>query len=149
MCQLQRIHLQIVDVYSRYVMPKPLKTKSSREVAKALEHVLLVNLAPDIIQCDNGQEFKGNSVKLLLNKYNIKMINSRPYHPQSQGKCERSNSVIKGKILFASHSNRGFNWVKGLQDIAYAINTSTKRVLGGLTPFEAYYGRSHLFNKER
>ncbi|KAH3783153.1 hypothetical protein DPMN_161081 [Dreissena polymorpha] len=141
--------LQVVDVYSRYVMPKPLKTKSSREVAKALEDVLMVNLAPDIIQCDNGLEFKGPSMKLLLNKYNIKMINSRPYHPQSQGKCERSNSVIKAKILFATKSKRGFNWVEGLQDLAYAINTSFKRVLGGLTPFEAYYGRSHVFTKER
>ena len=87
--------LQLVDVYSRYVMPKPLKTKSSREVAKALEEVLMVNLAPDIIQCDSGQEFKGSGVKLLLKKYNIKMINSSPYHPKSQGKCERSNRVIK------------------------------------------------------
>ncbi|KAL3892385.1 hypothetical protein ACJMK2_004595 [Sinanodonta woodiana] len=81
--------LQIVYSYSRFVMPKPLKSKLSREVAKALEDVLMVNLAPDIIQCDNGQEFKGKSVKLLLKKYNIKMINSSPYDPQSQGKCER------------------------------------------------------------
>lgn len=141
--------LQIVDVFSRYIMPKPLKTKTASEVAKALEDVLMNNLAPDIIQCDNGLEFKGNPVKRFLNKYKIKMINSRPYHPQSQGKCERSNQVIKKKILFATQRKRGFNWVNGLQDIAYSINTSVKRVLGGLTPFEAYYGRSHLFTNER
>lgn len=41
--------LQIVNVYSRYIMPKPLQTKSAREVAKVLEEVLKDNLAPDII----------------------------------------------------------------------------------------------------
>lgn len=29
--------LQIVDVYTRYIMPKPLQTKCAREVAKVLE----------------------------------------------------------------------------------------------------------------
>lgn len=107
------------------------------------------NLAPDIIQCDNGLEFKGNPVKRILEKYKIKMINSRPYHPQSQGKCEISNQVIKKKILFASRRKRGFSWVTGLQNIAFSINTSIKRVLGGLTPFEGYFGRSHTFTNER
>ncbi|KAL3863844.1 hypothetical protein ACJMK2_005572 [Sinanodonta woodiana] len=51
--------------------------------------------------------------------------------------------------MFASRSKRGFNWVQGLQDIAYAINTSSTKVLGGLIPFEAYYGRSRTFSKER
>ncbi|KAL3860657.1 hypothetical protein ACJMK2_010751 [Sinanodonta woodiana] len=45
--------------------------------------------------------------------------------------------------MFASRSKCGFNWVEGLQDIVYAMNTSSTRVLGCLTPFKAYYGRSH------
>lgn len=88
-------------------------------------------------------------MKRILEKYKIKMINSRPYHPQSQGKCERSNQVIKKKILFATRRKRGFSWVSELQNIAFSINTCVKRVLGGLTPFEAYFGRSHTFTNER
>lgn len=91
-------------------MPKRLKSKTASEVAKALEDMLMNNLAPDIIQCDKGLEFKGNPVKRLLNKYKIKMINSRPYHPQSQGKCERSNQVIKKKIHFFCNTKKA--WIQ-------------------------------------
>lgn len=135
--------LQIVDIYSRFIIPRPLKRKTSSEVASVLEKVMLDHGTPGIIQCDNGLEFQGVSMKTLLEKHNIKIIHGRPYYPQSQGKCERSNQILRRKIMFACRRKEGFNWVSGLQSIAHSINISSKRVLGNMSPFQVYYQRSH------
>ena len=90
-----RYLLQIIDVYSRYNMPEPLKSKTSKDVAIALEKVILNHVSPLNIQCDNGAEFRGPEMKRLISKYNINLIHGRPYHPQSQGKCECSACMCK------------------------------------------------------
>ena len=50
-------------------------------------------------QSDRETEFKG-AVKTFLKKCGIQNIESRPYHPQSQGKTERSHSTWKTKLRF-------------------------------------------------
>ena len=37
-------------------------------------------------------------VYVLVKRLDVKEINSRPYHPQSQGKIERSHSTSKIKL---------------------------------------------------
>lgn len=135
--------LQIVDVFSRYMMPQPLQSKQSSEIAKVLKTVILEHGAPNEIQCDNGKEFQGKQMRSLMQEFNIRMIHGRPYYPQSQGKCEHSNRLLRRRIEFACTKNQGFNWVEGLSNIAHEINTSVKRILGNVTPFEAYHGRTH------
>ena len=98
---------------------------------------------PETIQCDNGLEFQGKPMKSLIENNNIKIIHGRPCHPQSQGKCERSNQSLRRKIFFACRRKGGFNWASDLKQIAHSINTSAKRVLGNMTPFQVYNGRNH------
>ena len=43
-----------------------------------------------------GSEVEGK-VKPLCKALKIKLINSRPYHPQSQGKVERSHRQLRKK----------------------------------------------------
>lgn len=76
-------------------------------------------------------------------EFEIKLIHGRPYHPQSRGKCERSNRLLRQRISFACTKRSGFNWAEGLPIIAHEINTSVKKILGNVTPFQAYYGRVH------
>ena len=49
-----RYILQIIYIYSRYIMPQPLKRKTSYDVAIASDKAILQHGAPQIIQCDNG-----------------------------------------------------------------------------------------------
>ena len=60
-------------------------------------------------------EFKG-SVKRLTKEMKIKTILSRPHHPQSQGKVERSHRSLRAKMEFdlLKMSQKGVNWVKHL-----------------------------------
>ena len=46
------------------------------------------------VQSDRGTEFK-RAVKTFLKRSDIQNIESRPYHPQSQGKHERSHCTRK------------------------------------------------------
>ena len=54
---------------------------------------------PTRVQSDRGTEFKG-AVKTFFKKCGIKNIESRPHHPQSQGKIERSHGTWKTKLRF-------------------------------------------------
>ena len=51
------------------------------------------------VQSDRGTEFKG-AVKTFLKMCGIQNIESRLYHPQSQGKIERSHGTWKTKLRF-------------------------------------------------
>lgn len=59
------------------------------------------------------------------------------YHPQSQGKVERMNANIKGKLAKVMRDT-GLNWVEALpltpKAIRYIVNRST-----GFTPFELHH----------
>ena len=52
---------------------------------------------PQIVQCNNGWEFKG-ALLILLRYYEIKIVNSNPYSPQTQGLVEQGNEVVEQKI---------------------------------------------------
>ena len=54
---------------------------------------------PKVLQCDNGGEFK-QAVEQLCRKLEVKIIRSSPYHPQSQGKVERSHRTLRKKIMY-------------------------------------------------
>ena len=94
-----------------------------------------------MMQTDRGTEFQG-AVKELADKLNIKMIHSRPYYPQSQGKIERSHSIWKCKLskheeLLQSLSTEK-NWVTMLPYLAQNYNTAVHRFINK-TPYEVMF----------
>ena len=95
-----------------------------------------------MLQSDRGGEFK-KWVKKLCKNLNVKMIQSRPYHPQSQGKVERSHRALRKKIAFDFvHLRRsGVNWAKQLKEYQKLQNEESMESLGNKSPFEVFYGR--------
>ena len=80
-----RYVLSVIDVFSRYLILRPLSRKTSSAVAAQLLQIYCDLGVPELIQCDQGTEFKG-AVQTLMNELKTKIITSRPYHPESQGK---------------------------------------------------------------
>lgn len=80
-----RYILVMLDVFSRFIFLRPLKTKSSSEVASILLHIFSDIGPPKRLQSDQGSEFKG-AVQQLMEVMQVQIIHSRPYYPQSQGK---------------------------------------------------------------
>ena len=133
--------LTVMDIYSRYVFLRPLTNKTSKLVKQEVESIILEHGPPHIIQCDNGTEFRG-SMQKLYRKYDIKVIRSSPYHPQSQGKVERVHRSVRKKLMFKSRQARGYsNWAKSLNKVSYALNTTPKACLGNHAPHDIYFGR--------
>ncbi|CAF3958224.1 unnamed protein product [Rotaria sp. Silwood1] len=131
-----RYALVIVDIFSRYLLLRPLKT----EVSDHLELIFREHGTPSIIQTDQGTEFQG-VFDDLCNKRNIRHIRSRAYHPESQGKIERLNRSWKNKMFFDVIINGNNDWVANLSSYSEIYNQSKHRGLGNLTPFFVYFGR--------
>jgi len=89
--------LHIMDHFSKWTSLFALKSKSAAKVADALAMFIGFFGYPEIIQCDNGREFKG-VLLVLLKQYGIKVINGRPHSPQTQGLVEQANGTMKSKI---------------------------------------------------
>ena len=89
--------LSVLDIYSRYLWLRPISNKKSETIAKKLKSIYRSFGTPRIVQCDNGKEFKG-AVHILCAAFQIKIIRGCPYHPQSQGKVERSHQSWKKNI---------------------------------------------------
>lgn len=57
--------LTVIDVFSRFAMLRPLEKKTSKEVKHELSKLFAEHGQPDIIQWDQGSEFKGSTDTFL------------------------------------------------------------------------------------
>ena len=82
--------LTVQDVFSCFLWLRPFSSKASKEVASALADLYMEVGPPKVLQGDNRGEFKKAAQK-LCEKLAVKILRGSPYHPQSQGKVERSH----------------------------------------------------------
>ena len=88
--------LMVIDVFSKYLWMRPLKTKTGESVKSALANILLEGRSPTRIRTDKGREFKAREVQKLLKKYNIQHL-----YAQNGTKAtvvERVIKTIKSKM---------------------------------------------------
>ena len=120
---------------------RPLQSKESAEVAENLLSIYNEHGPPEILQSDQGTEFKG-VVKTLCEALNARIIKSAAYSPQAQGKYEHSHRTWKEKIKYdVINSDGELNWVENLPIYLQLYNESPHSSLGMQSPFEVYYGR--------
>ena len=140
--------MSVIDIFSRFVFLRPLQTKESAEVAEHLLDIYNEHGPPEILQSDQGTEFKG-VVKTICESLNVRIVKSAAYSPQTQGKDERSHRTWKEKLKFDIVNGDDLNWVEYLPEYQKLYNESPHSSLGFLTPFEVYFGRpsNRLKNK--
>ncbi|CAI6354197.1 unnamed protein product [Macrosiphum euphorbiae] len=69
------------DHLTKFVVIKPLKTKTAEEVAYNLIDIFTLLGAPSILQSDNGREFSNQIVCNLKNYWpNLKIVHGKPRH---------------------------------------------------------------------
>ena len=80
-----------------------------------------------------------------MQKLSVRVIMSAPYHPETQGKVERSHRSFRIKLKFdlVTFKKRGVNWVNNLQRYAASLNDDAREELKWRTPFEVYFGRKN------
>lgn len=131
------VHLK--DHFGKMSWAYPLEGKYSVPIAKILCDWMRFNGIPQMIQCDNGKEFKGAVIR-LLKKRGVIMVNGRPRHPQSQGLVEQGNGIIKRKITKWKDEYNRTDWAESLDSICKAVSTVPCQGLPlKYTPHKAMY----------
>ena len=137
-----RYVLSIMHIFSRFHWLAPLERKKPSHIVPHLREICRVHGPTRNLQSDRGSEFK-KEVKTFCNRWKIRRTCSCAYHPQSQGKIERSHRELRNKIHFdmVKMNSKGVNWVKNLPRYATILNEDAREELGWKSPFEIYYGR--------
>lgn len=113
--------LILVDYHSRFCILKPLKTKTSKEVAETLFDIFCLFGFPKILQSDNGSEFINSTIKELtiLGGIDHRIISS--YYPRANGAAENLVDSVKTTLGKLTQGEEEF-WDKYLSSVQFFIN---------------------------
>ena len=91
-----RYLLVLVDIFSGWVEAFPTMNKRAHTVAQILLIEIIPRFGlPSSLQSDKGLEFTSKVTQQLVQSLEISWKLHIPYHPQSLGKVERMNRIIK------------------------------------------------------
>jgi transposase InsO family protein len=141
--------LNFLDDHSRLLLSCTAHRKiSSATVVQAFSVAAKNHGYPQSSLTDNGLVFTTrliggkNAYEILLARLGIEQKNSRPSHPQTQGKIERFHQTLK-KWFAARPKARNLSELQALLDQFRDVynNQRPHRSLNGKTPAEAYKAR--------
>src|SRR2546425_5915945 len=131
--------LSLVDTYSRWPEITVLRSLTSKAIVDALVATFARTSIPDVLLCDNAGDLVDGLNKSVYAALSIKLQNSMPYHPQSNGIVERFNSVLKKMIHLAMNEGSGREWQKKLDILLWGYREAEHAVLG-VSPYQMLYG---------
>jgi len=92
----KRYVLAIIDQFSRYISLNAVTKQDEETTVKTIVNNWILKFgAPRIIHVDCGKSFESNLMKLMAQKYNIKLQFSSPYHHNTNGLVERQFRTIR------------------------------------------------------
>lgn len=95
--------------------------------------------APTSIISDRDKAWTSKFWKALMAHLNIRFHMSSAFHPQADGRSERTNKTV-GQILRSFTAKRQGKWLAALPAAEFAINSAIN-VATGISPFELVFGR--------
>ena len=127
--------LTSTEVLSRYAFTEPSKTKGGKDVAQAMEKILSefkvrFGKYPDVVQYDDGNEFKNKDVNKLLDGLDIRHFTTlvkrggKAFFNRKAAIVERLNRTLKSIMwkYFAEHNTK--KWLHILDDVTFNYNNS-------------------------
>lgn len=130
--------LIIVDVCTRFVWIKAMRTAMSQDVARKLYKLFCQVGFPRVIQSDNGNEFQG-IVRALMELVQAEHRFSTPYHPQGNGLAEAYVKKTKTAVL-KYLQGATLAWKQILPKIQFSLNLKVLSIHKS-TPFSLFYAR--------
>lgn len=125
--------LVVVDYFSKFIIVNRLKDKTGYTVISVLKNICSSHGLPQEIFSDCGPPFGSKEFRDFANRYKIKLGNSSPRYPRSNGMVERHIQVVKALFSKVSEDNG---------DLLLAVldyNTAAKE--HGMSPSEILMGR--------
>ena len=138
-----RYVLTAIDMLSGYIETKCSDSKSADAMADFLiDDIILRHSCPSEIVSDNGTEFCNSVIAYVTTKFRVFHIKTPIYHPETNGKLERSHRLLTDSQIKLSVDNPR-NWDKYVRSYTCAHNTSPNYT--GHSPFFLIYNRHPRF----
>ena len=132
--------LVITDHFTRYCQAYVTSNQQATTAAKVFINQFVTNYGyPERILTDQAQAFNGKLYEAMCKEAKIKKIRTSPYHPQTNGQCERFNRTLM-TMLGALPEEDKINWQDWVSTLVHAYNCTTTRVTG-FSPYFLMFGR--------
>ena len=132
--------LVVTDFFTKFVQMYATKSRSSKAAAKKIFDEFILGYGfPKRIMHDKGGEWNSVLFEELHRLTGIEASNTTPYHPMSNGQCERMNRSLVSMLKSLSAKEKK-NWASALPKLSFAYN-STHHSSTGFTPFYMTFGR--------
>jgi hypothetical protein len=135
-----RSMLVIIDVFTGFIILRPLKHNDSETVARKMWKIFCTLGLPKIIQSDNGPEFVNDVLRALVKIIGIDHRLISPYNPRADGKVERSIGTIMQIIKKLLHGSERY-WPLFTPFAQFAFNRKVASLTGS-SPFALMFGRA-------
>lgn len=137
--------LTMVDTFSGWIEAFPTTSESAEQVVTHLVQDIIPRFGlPTSIQSDNGPAFISKITNGVCASLGIQWKLHTAYHPQSSGKVEKANGLIKDQLTKLSLELK-LSWVQ-LLPLALTRLRARPRGPTQLSPFELLYGRPFLLS---
>lgn len=144
--------IMMLDGYSRYLLDWELMTDMlGGSVESFVQRVKdkYPHAKPRLIN-DNGSQFISHDFKRLLQTLEIQQIFTRRNHPQTNGKIERMNGIVKQEALRPGQPTDYQDAWEILNKYSYEYNHQRLHAgINFLRPADVFFGRRNLVLNER
>jgi RNase H-like domain found in reverse transcriptase/Integrase core domain/Integrase zinc binding domain/Reverse transcriptase (RNA-dependent DNA polymerase)/Chromo (CHRromatin Organisation MOdifier) domain len=131
--------LVIIDVFTGFVILRPIKTNSAAIVARKLWKLFCTFGVPKIVQSDNGPEFVNEVLRALVRLTGVDHRFISPYNPRADGKVERSIGTVMGIIKKELHGS-DTHWPLLVPFAQLSFNNKIASLTNS-SPFSLMFGR--------
>ena len=112
--------LTIIDIFSRFALAIPIKSKKGPHVAAAIEKAFKVMKPPRKLQTDMGKEFYNSHVKRVLNRYRVHHFSTD--QPLKAQIVECFNRTLRETIKQSMAYRKSLDYISVLSDFLYGYN---------------------------
>ena len=132
--------LVITDHFTRYALAFPSKTQTAKATAKLLWDNFIVHYGfPASFISDQGRNFESELITELCAIAGVDKVHTTPYHPMTNGMCERFNSTLCNMLGTLDETCKQ-DWKSYLGAMTHAYNC-TAHVSTTYSPYYLMFGR--------
>ena len=132
--------LVITDHFTRYALAYASKTQTAQATARILWDNFICHYGfPEQFISDQGRNFESDLIQELCKIAGVKKLHTTPYHPQSNGQCERFNSTLCNMLGTLSDEEKS-DWKSHLGCMTHAYNC-TKHTSTTYSPYYLMFDR--------
>ncbi|KAI1299778.1 Pro-Pol polyprotein [Halotydeus destructor] len=130
----------VIDHATRYLWTFPTPKNTTATVINCLTSLFKSGLKPALLLTDRGTNFTSSQFRHFLESRSVKHLKTSPYHPQTNGMCEKVNDNVIKRMKMKTFEKPKLKWSSHLNDLTSEYNETIHDVTR-FTPFFLMYGR--------